>query len=102
VQEAGKRPTTAHGRHMTAIRSAIAALTIMGAAAYLAALCDTARRFMPAGFSYQFSCLSGLRYQRPRFMTELLSLLSTLLIDPPMSLGFCPMRGSDGYRLVFE
>jgi hypothetical protein len=35
-------------------------------------------------------------------MTELRSLLSTLLIDPPISLGFCPMRGSDGFRLVFE
>ena len=42
------------------------------------------------------------RYQRFRFMTELWSLLSTLSIDPLASLGFCPMRGSDGFRLVFE
>lgn len=42
------------------------------------------------------------RYQRFRFITELRSLLSTLLIDPPTSLGFCPMLGSDGFRLVFE
>src|SRR5260221_13541538 len=35
-------------------------------------------------------------------MTELRSLLSTLSIDPMASLGFCPMRGSDGLRLVFE
>jgi hypothetical protein len=41
-------------------------------------------------------------YQRPLFMTELRSLLSTLSIDPMASLGFCPMRGSDGFRLVFE
>ena len=42
------------------------------------------------------------RYQRFRFMTESRSLLSTLSIDPLASLGFCPMRGSDGFRLVFE
>jgi len=41
-------------------------------------------------------------YQRFRFMTELRSLLSTWFIDPLASLGFCPMRGSDGVRLVFE
>ena len=41
-------------------------------------------------------------YQRPLFMTELRSLLSTLSIDPMASLGFCPMRGSDGFRLAFE
>ena len=35
-------------------------------------------------------------------MTEFRSLLSTLSIDPMASLGFCPMRGSDGLRLVFE
>jgi hypothetical protein len=35
-------------------------------------------------------------------MTELRSLLSTLVIDPQASLGFCPMWGSDGFRLVFE
>ena len=35
-------------------------------------------------------------------MTELRSLLSTWSIDPLASLGFCPMRGSDGVRLVFE
>ena len=35
-------------------------------------------------------------------MTELRSLLSTLSIDPLASPGFCPMRGSDGFRLVFE
>jgi hypothetical protein len=41
-------------------------------------------------------------YQRFRFMTEFRSLLSTLSIDPLASLGFCPMRESDGFRLVFE
>src|SRR5258705_9154909 len=41
-------------------------------------------------------------YQRFRFMTEPRSLLPTLSIDPLASLGFCPMRGSDGFRLVFE
>ena len=35
-------------------------------------------------------------------MTEFRSLLSTLSSDPMASLGFCPMRGSDGFRLVFE
>src|SRR6266404_4932209 len=35
-------------------------------------------------------------------MTESRSLLSTLFIDPMASLGFSPMRGSDGFRLVFE
>ena len=44
----------------------------------------------------------AVRYQRPRFMTESRSLLSTLSIDPIASLGFCPMRGSDGFRSVFE
>jgi hypothetical protein len=44
----------------------------------------------------------AVRYQRFRFMTESRSLLSTLSIDPLASLGFCPMRGSDGFRSVFE
>jgi hypothetical protein len=35
-------------------------------------------------------------------MIELRSLLSTLFIDPLASRGFCPMRGSEGLRLVFE
>src|SRR5258706_11026311 len=41
-------------------------------------------------------------FQRFRLMTELRSLLSTLSIDPMASLGFCPIWGSDGFRLVFE
>src|SRR5712672_3293023 len=57
---------------------------------------------MPVGFLLHRMRRSCSRYQRFLLMTESRSLLSTLFIDPMASLGFSPMRGSDGFRLVFE